>query len=1048
MPLFHPRVLKQAIIPQKLPEKHKIILKEWHLSIESGKISKQKETSLHAHFIQKILIDILEYQGFKATESYSLYQECPIGKGSVDVALGHFIDENRKIIAPFELKGAKTKNLDAIMPGRHKSPVQQAWEYAMDAPGAKWVLVSNYLEIRLYAVGYGRQVYEKWDLAQLSDPIEYARFILLLSQKHLLGNQTELLLKESEQIEKEITVQLYQDYKNLRYTLIETLKTDNPECDDLKIITYAQCILDRILFIAFAEDTGLLPRESLKRAYEYQDPYNPRTIWENFQGLFRAIDQGNSHLNIPAYNGGLFKENADLNALIINDSLCKTFKKIGEYDFASEVSVTVLGHIFEQSIVDLEELRAKTQDKSVEIGKRKREGVVYTPDNITRFIVEQTLGNYLTAEFKRLWAKYDKKTTKKSELLNFWREYQAFLKTLKIVDPACGSGAFLVAAFDYLYAEYTRINEQLESLTGSYDLFDLDKEILNRNLYGVDVNSESIEITQLSLWLKTAKRGKILNRLDKNLRVGDSLVEDSNIAYRAFTWKKAFPEVFEAGGFDIVLGNPPYVRQELISHLKPYLQHQYEVYHGVADLYSYFFERGLRLLKSGGKLGYICSSTFFKTGSGEPLRRYVLKNATIENIIDFGDLQIFKGVTTYPAILIMVKDMPTESHEIDFLKLTHLPDEELSKIFHLEQTKMPQSRLNVDNWRLEDEHLTKLRQKIVADKPTLKEVYGSPLYGIKTGFNKAFVIDRMTRDQLIAQDAKSAEVIKPFLEGKDFKMWRAEPRDLYLILIPKGWTRKKADLIEEFTAWKWLKHHYPAIAQWLAPFENKAKKRTDKGDFWWELRACAYYEAFEKPKIIWSNLQNNPKFSFDTKGFFINAPAVILPSNDNFLSGLLNSNVIWLQLKNLAITRMQGFLEAKPVYIKQLPIPPATDTQKAEIATLAENCQKIAEARYQKQDAVRHRIPDLCPTVPKLNTKLKNWWTLDFQEFRKEVKKCFKTDIPLAERNDWDTWLLSEKEAIIDLTQQLEQLEQHLNQKIYALFELTEDEIRLVEENI
>ncbi|MDY6994308.1 MAG: hypothetical protein SVR94_17120, partial [Pseudomonadota bacterium] len=261
MPLFHPRVLKKALKnnPLVLSDTHKQILETWRISIENGQLFKQKEVSLHPHFVQKILIEVLGYQGFSATDTYSLYPEFPIGRGAVDIALGHFNQQSNQVIAPFELKGAKTKDLEAIMPGRHKSPVQQAWEYGMDAIGAKWVLVSNYVELRLYAIGYGRQTYESWLFADLVNPAEYKRFILLLSKENLLEGTTYRLLKESEQVDKEITDQLYQDYKALRYQLIHTLKADNPAIDELDIIYYAQLILDRVLFIAFAEDTGLLP---------------------------------------------------------------------------------------------------------------------------------------------------------------------------------------------------------------------------------------------------------------------------------------------------------------------------------------------------------------------------------------------------------------------------------------------------------------------------------------------------------------------------------------------------------------------------------------------------------------------------------------------------------------------------------------------------------------------------------------------------------------------------------------------------------------------
>ena len=237
MPLFHPRVLKHAldkIQKQPIPAKHLETLSAWAESIKTERIFKENETTLDGVFIANLLVGVLGYTDFTHEGSCTLKKNLPIGKGNVDVALGRFADSEITVIAPFELKGAKTKDLDAIMPGRHKSPVQQAWEYAMDAPGAKWVLVSNYLEIRLYAVGYGRQDYERFDVATLTQPEEYHRFMLFLSAENLLGGRTLALLKESDKVGKDITNQLYRDYRNLRERLILTLKADNPKVPELE----------------------------------------------------------------------------------------------------------------------------------------------------------------------------------------------------------------------------------------------------------------------------------------------------------------------------------------------------------------------------------------------------------------------------------------------------------------------------------------------------------------------------------------------------------------------------------------------------------------------------------------------------------------------------------------------------------------------------------------------------------------------------------------------------------------------------------------------
>ncbi|MDR3300728.1 MAG: N-6 DNA methylase, partial [Candidatus Accumulibacter sp.] len=548
-PLFNQRFLQQRIARQATPIEHENILHDWAETIRSGVIRQQRETEIRGAFIQKFFVDILGYRPFGSGD-WTINDEKRTGGGSADTALGFFNAHGKKVIAPVELKGADTPDLDVIMPGRHKSPVAQAWEYAMDTPECKFLLVSNMVEIRLYAVGHTRQVYERFDILELADSdAAYWRFRLLLDAGHLLSGETAKLLQDSGLAEKEITQKLYADYKTWRVNLLIALMQSSGKAA-VDLIEPVQKLLDRVLFIAFAEDIGLLPPRTLAQAGEYRDLYNPRPVWENFRGLFRSIDKGNPLLGIPAYNGGLFAPDAALDALPITDESCKIFTELGEYDFADDISVSVLGHIFEQSVSDLEQLKeiAGGENFTLEIleaqiressravnGKRKDEGIVYTPDAITYFIVEQTLGAYLEQEREKIraqfikhdgeWRKPEKtetaaytKKTKQAKLKNaerlveylFWMAWRERLQTLRVVDPACGSGAFLVAAFDMLDAEYRNVNEQIQSITGNPDLFDINREILNSNLYGVDLNVESIEITKLSLWLKTAQRGKAL----------------------------------------------------------------------------------------------------------------------------------------------------------------------------------------------------------------------------------------------------------------------------------------------------------------------------------------------------------------------------------------------------------------------------------------------------------------------------------------------------------------------------------------------------------
>jgi len=1038
--------------------------------VSTSRIYALKETSLHGQFTAKIVEGVLGYYGPAGGADYTVATEQSILQGSVDLALGRFGGKTPEIIAPFELKGAKTKDLDAIMPGRNKTPVQQAWEYAMNARGVKWVLVSNMIELRLYGFGEGTAAYEAFQLDRLTDPDEYARFMLLLSAENLLSGRTLDLLRQSRAEDRDITDSLYHDYKALRLKLIGAVHAADPSIAPLDVIAVAQKILDRVLFIAFAEDTGLLPRDTLKDAFDHADPYNPRPVWENFKGLFRAIDNGRPEKRgsagkiiippIPRYNGGLFRQDGTIDALAMPDDVCEGFKTLGGYDFASEVSVTVLGHIFEQSIADVERLQAQARGEETEeeratgtTGRRKRDGVVYTPDYIARFIVAETLGAHLEEAFTEILRTHAKAGAdlsdyaaipwrRKSAELEAWKAYRDRLKTLRIVDPACGSGVFLIMAFDFLKAELIRVNEKIKELVPKVehygDLLDYlpDSEILTNNLFGVDVNSESIEIAKLSLWIKTARRGKVLDSLSGNLRVGDSLIEDANFAYldHAFTWETAFPGVFAEGGFDVVLGNPPYVRMEHLKALKPYLEKRYEVVSDRADLYCYFFERGLRLLKPGGRLGFISSNTFFKTGSGKPLRGYLRREATIEGVVDFGDLQIFEGVTTYPAILTMKRGAAPKAHELRFWKVDALPENNFQATWEKAAGPYPQAALGAGSWELENPALRALRDKIRTGRKTLKDVYGSPLYGIKTGLNAAFVIDNATKERLCAQDPRSAELLKPFLEGKDLKRWRAEPRGLWLIYIPKN--RIEID-------------DYPAIREWLLPFKPALEARATKQE-WFELQQAqeAYAPHFAVPKISYPHFNDTPNFLFEPLGAFSNDKSYLIPSDDRALLGLLNSRVLWFMLSSMSPPVRGGFHELRVQYVEKLPIPAWNDSARADLAAASEQASKAAEERLTLQTALTRRIPDLCPPErdPKLTTRLQEWWTLpDFAAFRAEVKKVFKADIPLADRSAWEDWITRDRAEIARLTAKIAQVEAQIDSIVYELFQLTPEDIAILE---
>ncbi len=1139
-PLFSPKLIKARFPAQPIPDAHRQAILEWADGLK-GELGWQNEVSIRPVFLQRFFVQILGYQTLGGPV-WTLHHETSAAAGSADACLGTFTHGQRQIVAPFELKGPKTSNLEALMPGRHKSPVQQAWEYANDLPGSQFVLVSNCDEIRLYALGYGRAVYESWTAAELLEPARYASFVGLLCAENLLSGATQSLLKANALQEREITQALYIDYKTLRQELILGLHHLNPGIVFTELVAHAQKLIDRLLFIAFAESRGLLPQGSIKTAATHTDPYNPQPRWINFRALFKAVDSGNPYLKIPPYNGGLFAPDAALDGLSVSDKLVSSFTRLAGYDYAQEVSVTVLGRIFEQSISDLESIASagdisqfaltagSTADskKSVD-GKRKRDGVVYTPDHITRFVVEQSVQPVIIERFFELQNQYyfdgnwrkpgkdERDHTPKSVAPEstteyaFWLAWEKALAGIRVCDPACGSGAFLVAAFDVLKEAYTQLHFKLRELA-PLELYavDISHQILNCNLFGVDINAESIEITKLSLWLKTAEQGRQLAGLEANFYQGNSLVTDAALDPLAFDWQTRFAAAFDASGapdliaanahiqrvaglndaentaaepafngFDVVLGNPPYVRQELFTELKPHLQAHYAAYHGVADLYVYFYELGLRLLKQGGRLGFISSSSFFKTSSGEPLRRLLRRDCQLEALVDFGDWQVFEGVTTYPAVVIAHKVAPDDARAAQFLQLAG-PVTDLSAYFEEHKQSLNLAQLgggsgdaSAPEWQLEGSEASALRARLTHGHPTLKEAVGSPYRGVLTGLNEAFIVDRATRDRLVYADIASEALFKPYLEGKDIKRWQVESEDRWLILLPKGWTRNamrspvRAGPVEarrpaqgerhpdEAQAWDWLSARHPALAGWLAPFADAARKRTDQGEYWWELRACAYYEKFEQAKIYYPDICVAPSFYLDRQAMYSGNTGYFLPVAHAWLAAFMNSKAAWFLIMGMSTHIRGGYRRMFTQHIETLPIPASTSEQQAQLSSLAQAAAQAASERLAAQRGFARRIHDLLPTpLPKgaqstLGDKLSQWWLLaDFKTFQLEVARRFKADIALRARGDWEALFTAERIRVQQLGANIAAVERSMDEVVYTLFGLGAADIALIERSV
>ena len=790
----------------------------------------------------------------------------------------------------------------------------------------------------------------------------------------------------------------------MRENVFKNLVANNREVNEELLLEKTQKLMDRFLFIAFAEDKGLLPRNSyesviVKKGKEYLG------IFEMFKTFSNWINSGNKQFNINRYNGGLFKEDMDLDGLLIEDAVFEELEKIAQYDFSEQVNEHILGHIFEQSITDLEEIKSSLQNKEYDQkeGKRKKTGVFYTPKHITRHIVETTIGNWLEdkkaelgyyelPEIKEFWTTKGLSSNAKKHL-EFWKKYRDAVKNMKIIDPACGSGAFLIEAFDYLMKISEYIKEQIASfnISGSYSLTeDITKSILLNNIYGVDLSAESVEITKLALWLKTADPSRPLENLDENIKHGNSVVDDKQIDENfAFNWKEEFREIFENGGFDIVIGNPPYVRQESIKEIKPHLQKNYAVYTGVADLYCYFYELGYKLLKKdSGYLGFITSNKWFRAKYGQNLRQFLLENTEILEIIDYNGIKIFDGATVDSNIIVFKAKKDSENINEMSIKIGE------SDYFKLKQNSLSSEMFVFSH----NEEEISIKEKIEKIGKPLKEWEISINYGVKTGLNDAFIINKETRDMLINADFKNSEVIKPLLRGRDIKKYDINFAELYLINIHNG--TKNTDAINI--------NDYPKIKEWLDTFEPKLSKRSDKGKTLYNLRNCAYLDDFEKEKIVYAEIVQEPRFFLEDSNYFIEATAFILNGRHlKYLTAFLNSD-----LMNFAFRKFYagGGLGGKGVrykkeFINKLPIKP-----------------------YENETYLEDKVTEILATNKKIS---------DYKILLERAKSNKKYDeIIDLEKLLEDSQLLVQK------------LEYEINQDIYKIYGLTQKEIDFIEKNI
>jgi len=465
------------------------------------------------------------------------------------------------------------------------------------------------------------------------------------------------------------------------------------------------------------------------------------------------------------------------------------------------------------------------------------------------------------------------------------------------------------------------------------------RRILLDNIYGVDLDQNAVEVSKLSLLLKMLENEHdtvdmdepLLPDLSDNIKWGNSLIgsdffsgedltaldDEELLRVKPFDWASSagFGEIMATGGFDAVIGNPPYVRQETLGReFKVYAKAKYETYAGTADLYTYFIERGVKLLNENGLFGIIVANKWLRTRYGKPLRSW-LKKQVIREIVDFGDLPVFQQATTYPCILTIGKDETGETltaAKIDTLDFSNLAEHVTALRYAVDKTL-----LDDGGWSLARQEVQMLLQKLFDSGLSLEEyVNGKFHYGIKTGLNEAFVIDSETKDHLIAEHASSAEIIKPFLAGRDIKRYIDSVVNHFVIFARRGIDIEKFPAIKAYLAQN-RKRLEPKPAGWQGVWQG----RKPGSYTWYEIQdTVAYFEAFEKPKIIYPNICKRPEFTMDSASRYTNQKCFIIGVADKYLLGILNSQLMMFYFQT-TIPKLRGdFYEPGFAFLKSFPI--------------------------------------------------------------------------------------------------------------------------------
>lgn len=1023
MSLFQNSVLNKylkGLESEKVTQAYERFTSHFHNPTIQENIRNSKEEQYQGEFLIDLFVNVLGYTK-NPTPDYNLTTELKNIKGSkkTDGAiLSRGLNPLAKALAVIELKGTNTTDLSKVE--------TQAFGYKNNQPGCNYVITSNFEKLRFYidnAVDF-----EEFNLFQLSKE-RFDILWLCLSSEYLLKDIPKKIKDESLTQEENVTKKLYKDYASFRNEIFDAIQKENPEYDKLTLFKKTQKLLDRFLFIFFAEDRLLLPPNSIRSIVnqwtdlrDKYDEYFP--LYDRFKKYFGYMNTGHKgqQHDIFAYNGGLFAPDEILDNIKINDDLLhKHTINLSNYDFESEVSVNILGHIFEHSLNDIDEIQAEIQGVATEQSKtkRKKDGVFYTPKYITKYIVDNTVGKLCEEKKTELdiqEAEYEKerkgrRTATLKNLSQKLEDYRKWLLQITICDPACGSGAFLNQALEFLIAEHQYIDELQAKLFGdAMVLSEVENAILENNIYGVDINEESVEIAKLSLWLRTAQKGRKLTSLNNNIKCGNSLIDDPIVAGdKAFNWQNEFPEVFAKGGFDVVIGNPPYVQSLLTQSEKQFFDKYYYSSEGKPDLYRFFIEKGINLLSNNGQFSFITPNSFLTIPSSKKLRQFIKNKSSLRGIVNFEGM-VFKDANINTVIFFIEKSESKENIKVANDK-SKSPSAETLNLILLENNLVAYDeykKSDIIQFVKENKALKAVIQKIKNNSIKLSEVAKYTL-GLQVYHNTIHSKEDI-KNRVYHNFEKQNSSFIPEIGGKNLSRYFVSKKNTEFVSFG-DWCYNKPD------------------------------------DFFLNEKRIFIREIPSQTHLIAGIYE----------GEGVPNKAIVIVKSETFnifsLLGILNSKLIGFYIhKTTEKGKQKLFPRISLTSVRNLPISTNFNSDFQELV----ECQHNLVKEYYDKSASFIQLLTSKFNLTKPSKKLQNWHDLDFGEFLKELEKARKKSakeneteynkLSLSEEAEWMQYFNEQKQKAAKLKAEIDKTDKEIDQMVYELYGLTEEEIKIVEE--